>query len=149
MEERYRRIAAERGRSQGVGRASSHQSALRPNQAKTCEEPRHCRHNDSGWRHDSHRPAHALGRQIVITRQFGLLNIRSSRDLADYHFISITDDYDTDLTTDDVNLCGNKGTEPITLQTFTSEEADKLANELGRILKLPARDYVGSEPDES
>jgi len=77
------------------------------------------------------------------------LNIRSSRDLADYHFISITDDYDTDLTTDDVNLCGNKGTEPITLQTFTSEEADKLANELGRILKLPARDYVGSEPDES
>ncbi|EJN11175.1 hypothetical protein PMI42_05501 [Bradyrhizobium sp. YR681] len=88
-------------------------------------------------------------RQIVITRQFGPLNIRSERDLADYHFISITDDYDTDLTTYDVNLCGNnKGTEPITLVSFTRrEEADRLASEIGRVLKLPARDYVGTEPD--
>ena len=87
-------------------------------------------------------------RQIVITRQFGPLNIRSQRDLADYHFVSITDDYDADLTTYDVNLCGNRGTEPITLQSFTRrEEADKLASEIGRVLKLPARDYVGTEPD--
>jgi hypothetical protein len=89
-------------------------------------------------------------RQIVITRQFGPLNIRSQRDLADYHFVSITDDYDADLTTYDVNLCGNRGTEPITLQSFTRrEEADKLASEIGRVLKLPARDYVGTEPDAS
>jgi hypothetical protein len=87
-------------------------------------------------------------RQIVITRQFGPLNLRRHRDLADYHFISITDDYDADLTTYDVNLCGNKGTEPITLMSFTKrDEADKLASEIGRVLKLPARDYVGTEPD--
>ncbi|MET4800380.1 hypothetical protein [Bradyrhizobium sp. LB11.1] len=87
-------------------------------------------------------------RQIVITRQFGPLNIRKQRDLADYHFISITDDYDPQATTYDVNLCGNKGVEAITLQSFTRrEEADKLASEIGRVLKLPARDYVGTEPD--
>ena len=87
-------------------------------------------------------------RQIVVTRQFGPLNFRKSRDLADYHFISITDDYDPELTTYDVNLCGNKGTEPITLQSFNKrEDANKLASELGRVLKLPARDYVGTEPD--
>ena len=87
-------------------------------------------------------------RQIVITRQFGPLNFRKQRDLADYHFISITDDCDPELTTYDVNLCGNKGTEPIMLQSFTKrEEADKLASEIGRVLKLPARDYVGTEPD--
>ena len=86
--------------------------------------------------------------QIVVTRQFGPLNFRKARDLADYHFISITDDYDPELTTYDVNLCGNKGTEPITLQSFTRrEEADKLASEIGRVLNLPARDYVGTEPD--
>jgi hypothetical protein len=87
-------------------------------------------------------------RQIVITRQFGPLNLRRRRNLADYHFISITDDYDADLTTYEVNLCGNKGTEPITLMSFTKrDEADKLASEIGRVLKLPARDYVGTEPD--
>jgi hypothetical protein len=87
-------------------------------------------------------------RQIVITRQFGPLNIRRRRNLADYHFISITDDYDPQLTTYDVNLCGNRGTEPISLMSFTKrEEADKLASEIGRVLKLPARDYVGTEPD--
>lgn len=88
-------------------------------------------------------------RQIVITSQFGPLNIRKHRNLADYHFISITDDYDADLTTYDVNLCGSKGTEPINLMSFTRrEEADKLAGEIGRLLKLPARDYVGTEPDD-
>ncbi|MBR0952976.1 hypothetical protein [Bradyrhizobium canariense] len=87
-------------------------------------------------------------RQIVITRQFGPLNIRKHRDLADYHFISITDDCDPELTAYDVNLCGNRGTEPITLMSFTRrEEANSLANEIGRVLKLPARDYVGTEPD--
>ena len=88
-------------------------------------------------------------RRIVITRQFGPLNIRKHRNLADYHFISITDDCDPALTTYDVNLCGSKGTEPINLMSFTTrDEADKLANELGRALKLPARDYVGTEPDD-
>jgi hypothetical protein len=87
-------------------------------------------------------------RQIVITRQFGPLNIRSARDLADYHFISITDDCDPQATSYDVNLCGNRGTEPIALMSFTKrEEADRLASEIGRVLKLPARDYVGTEPD--
>ncbi|WP_298874861.1 hypothetical protein [uncultured Bradyrhizobium sp.] len=87
-------------------------------------------------------------RQIVVTRQFGPLNFRKSRDLADYHFISITDDFDPELTTYDVNLCGSKGTEPIMLQSFTRrEEADRLASEIGRVLNLPARDYVGTEPD--
>lgn len=87
-------------------------------------------------------------RQVIITRQFGPLNIRSSRDLADYHFVSITDDCDPELTTYDVSLCGHKGTEPITLQTFTRrEEAERLARDIGRALKLPARNYVGTEPD--
>jgi hypothetical protein len=87
-------------------------------------------------------------RQIVITRQFGPLNIRKQRDLADYHFISITDDYDPQATTYDVNLCGNKGIEAIALMSFTSrDEADQLAKKIGRILNLPARDYVGTEPD--
>ncbi|MBK3662884.1 hypothetical protein JJE66_16870 [Bradyrhizobium diazoefficiens] len=87
-------------------------------------------------------------RQIVITRQFGPLNIRKHRSLADYHFISITDDYDPQATTYDVNLCGNKGTEAIPLMSFTKrEDADRLAQELGLALKLPARDYVGTEPD--
>ena len=87
-------------------------------------------------------------RRIVITRQFGPLNIRKHRNLADYHFISITDDYDPELTSYDVNLCGNKGTEPIALMSFTKrEQPSRLANELGRALNLPARDYVGTEPD--
>lgn len=87
-------------------------------------------------------------RQIVITRQFGPLNIRKHRSLADYHFISITDDYDPQATTYDVNLCGNKGTEAIPLMSFTKrEDADRLAQELGLALKLPARDYVGTEPE--
>ncbi|MGY8660891.1 hypothetical protein Q3C01_00800 [Bradyrhizobium sp. UFLA05-109] len=87
-------------------------------------------------------------RRVVITRQFGLLNIRSQRNLADYHFISITDDGDAELTTYDVNLCGDKGTTPITLSSFTRrEDATDFANELGRKIKLPARDYVGTEPD--
>jgi len=39
-------------------------------------------------------------------------------------------------------------TEPITLVSFTRrEDAAAFANELGRALKLPARDYVGTEPD--
>src|SRR2546421_6631345 len=75
-------------------------------------------------------------RRIVITRQFGPLNIRKHRNLADYHFISITDDYDPELTSYDVNLCGNKGTEAIALMSFTNrDEANPFANELGRSLK--------------
>jgi hypothetical protein len=87
-------------------------------------------------------------REIVITRQFGPLNFRRRRDLADYHFISITEDYDPELTTYDVSLCGNRGTAPIELSSFRSrEDATKFANELARSLKVPARDYVGTEPD--
>ncbi|MCP3465859.1 MULTISPECIES: hypothetical protein [unclassified Bradyrhizobium] len=89
-------------------------------------------------------------RQVIITRQFGPLNFRSLRNLADYNLISITDDCDAELTMYDVNLCGNRDTTPITLSSFTSrDEANKLANELGRALKLPARDYVGTEPDDT
>ncbi len=88
-------------------------------------------------------------RQVVITRQFGPLNIRVQRNLADYHLISITDDGDPQLTMYDVNLCGSKATTPIVLSSFTRrEEANKLANKLGRALNLPARDYVGTEPDD-
>ncbi|WP_439399484.1 hypothetical protein ACRQ5Q_19160 [Bradyrhizobium sp. PMVTL-01] len=87
-------------------------------------------------------------RQIVITRQFGPLNIRRHRNLGDYQFISITEDYDPELTAYDVNLCGSKGTEPINLMSFTKrDDADRLASEIARVLKLPARSYVGTEPD--
>ncbi len=90
-------------------------------------------------------------RRIVITRQFGPLKFERPRPLADFKFISITDDRDADssFTTYDVNLCGGKGTTPIQFTSFTKrEEANGFANELGTALHLPAKDYVGTEPDE-
>lgn len=85
---------------------------------------------------------------VVVTRAFGPLRISSKRQLADYHFISITDDGDAPATMFDVNLCGNRGTQPVTLCSFSSrDQANELAEELSRALKLPARDYVGTEPD--
>jgi hypothetical protein len=88
-------------------------------------------------------------REIVVTMAFGPLKVRSSRELGDYHIISIVDDGDTDATMSNVNLCGEKGTRPITLMSFTKrDEANEFANELGRTLALPARDYVGTEADD-
>jgi len=89
--------------------------------------------------------------EIVVTRAFGPLKFRSPRQLADFHFISITDRGGTDedaATLFHVNLCGNRGTEAIALSSFSSrDEANAFARDLGRALKLPARDYVGTEPD--
>ncbi|WP_249139809.1 hypothetical protein [Bradyrhizobium japonicum] len=64
--------------------------------------------------------------------QLDPLNIRRRRDLADYHFISITGDDDADLTTYDVNLCGNEGTEPINLMSFKKARGGRQARERDR-----------------
>jgi hypothetical protein len=46
------------------------------------------------------------------------------------------------------SLCGRRGTEAIALSSFSSrDEANVFAHELGRSLKLSARDDVGTEPD--
>jgi hypothetical protein len=89
--------------------------------------------------------------EVVVTRAFGPLQFRSQRQLADFHFLSITD-RDTEEgekpTLFHVSLCGNRGTEAVTLSSFSSrDDATKFAHELGGALKLPARDYVGTEPD--
>jgi hypothetical protein len=48
-----------------------------------------------------------------------------------------------------VSLCGGKGVRPIMLSSFNKrEEATGFAREIGTALKLPAKDYVGTEPDE-
>jgi hypothetical protein len=88
-------------------------------------------------------------RRVIVTRQFGPLKIRSQRQLAEFQFISITDDCDTTLTTYNVNLCGGKGVDPVLFSEFTKrEEADDFARELGRALKLPFRDLVGTPVDD-
>lgn len=94
--------------------------------------------------------------QVIVTRQFGPVKISSLRKLGDFRFLSITDDTDTD---DDggirsifyrVNLCGGRGVQPIRLSSFDNrEEATGFARNLGTALKLPAKDYVGTEPDEN
>lgn len=92
-----------------------------------------------------------LMRQVTVVRQFGPLQFRRPRKLSEFKFISITDDCDEDgaPTSFNVNLCGNRGTAPIRISAFRRrEEATGLANELGGIFKLPARDYVGTEPDD-
>jgi len=93
--------------------------------------------------------------QVIVTRQFGPVKFESLRKLTEFKFFSITDDTDTDndgrptSTFYRVNLCGGKGVKPILVKSFKKrEEATTLANELGAALKLPARDYVGTEPDE-
>ena len=93
--------------------------------------------------------------RVVITRQFGPVKFTRLRKLTDFKFLSITDDTDTDTdgrptsTFYDVNLCGGRGVKPILVKSFKArEEATILAHELGTALKLPAKDYVGTEPDE-
>ncbi len=88
--------------------------------------------------------------QVVITRQFGPVKFSKLRPLTDFKFFSITDDRDDDcsLVLYDVNLCGGIGVTPILFTSFKKrEEAMGFARELGTALKLPARDYVGTEPD--
>ncbi len=90
-------------------------------------------------------------RRVIITRQFGPLKFERPRPLDDFKLISITDDRDADssLTMYNVNLCGSKGVTPIQFTSFTRrEEANDFARELGTALHLPAKDYVGTEPDE-
>lgn len=92
--------------------------------------------------------------QVIVTRQFGPVKISSLRKLTEFKFLSITDDTDTD---DDgcvrsifykVSLCGGRGVQPIRLSSFDrQEEATGFAHNLGTTLKLPAKDYVGTEPD--
>ena len=89
--------------------------------------------------------------EVVVTRAFGPLKFKSQRRLAEFHFLSITDLGATDedaATMFHVSLCGNRGTEALALSSFSSrDEAKVFAHELGRSLDLPARDYVGTEPD--
>ena len=90
-------------------------------------------------------------REIIVTRQFGPLKIRSPRQLADFKFISIVDNRDADstLTMYDVNLCGEKGVTPILVSSFTKQhEADDFARELAAAFKLPPRDLVGTPLDD-
>jgi hypothetical protein len=92
-----------------------------------------------------------LLRQIIVTRQFGPLKIRSQRQFSDFKLISIVDDSDEDstLTMYDVNLCGGKGVTPILVSSFTRrEEANEFACELGEAFKLPPRDFVGTPVDD-
>ena len=94
--------------------------------------------------------------QVIVTWKFGPLKFSNLRKLTEFKFVSITDDTDTD---DDgcptstfyrVNLCGGKGVKGIMLSSFTKRvQATKFAHELGTALKLPGRDYVGTEPDEN
>ena len=94
--------------------------------------------------------------QVIVTNQYGPLKFSTLRKLTEFKFLSITDDVDTD---DDgcvtsifynVGLCGGKGVKPIHLKVFSKrEEATSFAHEIGTALKLPAKDYVGTEPDEA
>jgi len=89
--------------------------------------------------------------QVIVIRQFGPIKFGKLRKLTDFKFLSITDDQEADssLTFYDVNLCGGKGVTPILFKSFRKrEEATGFANELGAALRLPTKDYVGTEPDE-
>jgi hypothetical protein len=89
--------------------------------------------------------------QVIVIRQFGPVKFSSLRKLTEFKFLSITDDHDdeTSPTFYKVNLCGGRGVTPIRFASFTKrEEATGFAHEIGTALKLPARDYVGTEPDE-
>ena len=77
------------------------------------------------------------------------------RKLTEFKFLSIADDTSTDkdgcITSVfyEVALCGGKGVRPIELASFDKREAATgFARDLGTALKLPAKDYVGTEPDE-
>lgn len=93
--------------------------------------------------------------QVIVTNQFGPVKFENLRKLAEFRFLSITDDTDTDddgrptSTFYNVNLCGGRGVKPVRLSGFTKrEQATGFAHEIGTALKLPAKDYVGTEPDE-
>ena len=89
--------------------------------------------------------------QVIVTRQFGPVRFSKLRKLTEFKFLSITDDRDDDTspTFYDVNLCGGRGVRPIQFASFKKrEEATSFAHEIGTALKLPARDYVGTEPDD-
>ena len=93
--------------------------------------------------------------QVIVTKKFGPVKFASLRKLTEFKFLSITDDTNTD---DDgcitsifyeVSLCGGKGVKPIRLSSFDKrKEATVFAREVGAALKLPPKDYVGTEPDE-
>jgi hypothetical protein len=93
--------------------------------------------------------------QVIVTKTFGPVKFESLRKLTEFKFLSITDDTDTDddgrptSTFYNVSLCGGRGVKPVRLSGFTKpEQATGFAHELSTALKLPARDYVGTEPDE-
>ena len=93
--------------------------------------------------------------QVIITRKFGPLKFVSLRKLTEFKFLSITDHSDTDKdgrptsTFYHVSLCGGKGVKPTMLASFgMRDEATVFARDIGAALKLPARDYVGTEPDD-
>jgi hypothetical protein len=93
--------------------------------------------------------------QVIVTKKFGPVKFESLRKLAEFKFLSITDHTYTDKdgcptsTSYSVSLCGGKGVGPIHLSTFGKrQEASGFAHEIGAALKLPAKDYVGTEPDE-
>jgi hypothetical protein len=93
--------------------------------------------------------------QVIVTRQFGPVKFSNLRKLTEFKFLSITDDTDTDddgrptSTFYDVSLSGGKGVQPILVKSFKKrDEATNFAHEIGAAVKLPAKDYVGTEPDE-
>ena len=93
--------------------------------------------------------------QVIVTNQFGPVKFETLRKLTEFKFLSITDDTDTNddgrprSTFYNVNLCGGRGVKPVRLSGFTKrEQATGFAHEIGTALKLPAKDYVGTEPDE-
>ena len=94
--------------------------------------------------------------QVIVIRQFGPVKFSRPRKLTEFKFLSITDDTNTDkdgcITSVfyDVALCGGKGVRPIELASFDKREAASgFARDIGTALKLPAKDYVGTEPDEN
>ena len=93
--------------------------------------------------------------QVIVIRKFGPVKFSSLRKLNEFKFLSITDDTNTDkdgcITSIfyEVALCGGRGVRPIMFKSFKKrDEATGFANELAAALKLPAKDYVGTEPDE-
>jgi hypothetical protein len=86
-------------------------------------------------------------RQVSVTRRFGPVKFRRLRRLSDFNFISITDDGDSKGTMFGVNLCGNRGSNPVVLSSFTKRRpADDFARALGNALTFPVRDLVDTEP---
>jgi hypothetical protein len=93
--------------------------------------------------------------QVIVTKKFGPVKFASLRKLTEFKFLSITDDTNTDddgcITSIfyDVSLCGGRGVQPIKLSSFDKRgDATGFAREIGTALKLPPKDYVGTEPDE-